>query len=459
MSEDATLDDFVDAENTEETETAIESDEDTGTHPRFGSLPSDWNIKEVAEIADVIGGSTPSTDNDDYWDGEIWWATPTDITGLSGNTIEETADTLTKEGLESASTHLLPPRSVLMTSRATIGACAVNTVEMATNQGFKSLVPKDGIETWYLHYRLLETAAFLESLGSGSTFDEVSKTVVETVDIPVPPVSEQRKIATVLHTVDQAIQKTEEIIEQVERLKKGVGQDLIHTGIEYPQTKSAWMGEIPSHWDVREFSELVDLSQNGIYKENDDYDGPYPIIKMGDIFGGVTLDTPIAERVHLEDDEVEKYATEEGDLVFARHAQAGWGAGDCTYVPDLDEPAVVESNMVHVRLTNDVDPLFYAQYFNHEIGVKSIKRITTTGNIKSISQGDLMSLKVPVPPKEEQEEISNMLSVFDKQTENSKSEVERLRRLKQALMQDLLSGTVQTTDTNIEVPDEIAQHG
>jgi len=459
MSEDATLDDFVGSENTEETKREMGNHKSVEVHPRFGSLPSEWSVKEIADIADVVGGSTPSTDNDDYWGGDIQWATPTDITGLSGNTIEETADTLTEEGLESASTHLLPPRSVLMTSRATIGECAVNTVEMATNQGFKSLVPKEEIETWYLHYRMLETAAFLESLGAGSTFDEVSKSVVESVDIPIPPLSEQRKIATVLYTVDQAIQKTEEIGAQTELAKKGLAQSLIHEGIGSPKTKSTWMGEIPAHWDVREFSELVELSQNGIYVDSDDYGGPYPIIKMGDIFGGVTLDEPISERVHLDEDEIDKYATAEGDLVFARHAQAGWGAGDCTYVPEMDETAVVESNMVQVRLDDEVFPMFYAQYFNCEIGTKSLKRITTRGNIKSISQGDLMNLKVPVPPKDEQQEIAKVLCVFDEQAVQADLEVARLQRLKQGLMQDLLSGTVRTTDTNIEVPEEITQYG
>lgn len=135
------------------------------------------------------------------------------------------------------------------------------------------------------------------------------------------------------------------------------------------------MGEIPVHWGVQELSEIVEFSQNGIYKQENEYGGNYPIIKMGDIFGGVTLDQPISESVRLTDEEIDKYATKEGDLVFARHAQAGWGAGDCTYVPGMDETAVIESNMVQIRLNHDVDPLFYAQYFNSEIGVKSIKRI------------------------------------------------------------------------------------
>ena len=154
-----------------------DGDEETTDHPRYGELPASWRIEEIRDIADVVGGSTPSTDEDGYWGGDIPWATPTDITGLSGKDISETNDNITEEGLDSASTHLLPPYSVLMTSRATIGECAVNTVEMATNQGFKSLAPKEDVETWYLYYRMLEIAPFLESLGAGSTFDEVQRVI------------------------------------------------------------------------------------------------------------------------------------------------------------------------------------------------------------------------------------------------------------------------------------------
>ena len=179
---------------------------------------------------------------------------------------------------------------------------------------------------------------------------------------------------------------------------------------------------------------------------------------MGDIFGGVTLDQPIKEAVCLTDEEIDKYAAEAGDLVVARHAQAGWGAGDCTYVPEMEKPAVVESNMVQVRLNHEVEPLFYAQYFNSEIGVKSIKRITTTGNIKSISQSDLMNLKVPIPPKEEQKEIAKALTLFDEQANHSESEVERLRRFKQGLMQDLLSGEVRTHEADIDC-EAVLAHG
>jgi len=192
---------------------------------RFDDLPDNWVVKQIDEVAKVVGGSTPSTSNDSYWDGDIPWATPTDVTGLQKTTISNTEKSITKEGLNSASTHVLPAYSVLMTSRATIGACAVNTVPMATNQGFQSLVPGEGLNTWYLFYRMLREAPYLESLGAGSTFSEVSKRVVEKVDIPIPPLPEQRKIASVFYTIDELLALSHS--DELRDLKTGLMQDLL----------------------------------------------------------------------------------------------------------------------------------------------------------------------------------------------------------------------------------------
>lgn len=212
---------------------------------RFGELPVDWKIHQLQDVVEVVGGSTPSTENEDYWGGRIPWATPTDVTSLRSTTIDGTADTITEEGLDSTSTHVLPAYSVLMTSRATIGACAVNTVPMATNQGFQSLVPGEELNTWYLYYRMRKDASYLESLGAGSTFDEISKRVVEKVEIPIPPLPEQRKIASVLCTVDKLIQLSPS--EELKQLKGGLMQDLLTGEVRTADKAIEVLDEVAAH--------------------------------------------------------------------------------------------------------------------------------------------------------------------------------------------------------------------
>ncbi len=200
---------------------------ETGTV--YGKLPESWEISRIGEIFEVIGGSTPSTDEPEYWNGDIPWATPTDITELESLTIDETERKITEEGLESTSVHLLPPYSLLLTSRATIGACAVNTVEMATNQGFQNLVPveEDKIDIWYTYYRIIDLAEYLESLGAGSTFSEISNSMVKKIQFPVPPIKEQKEISRILKDIDKSKLEYINQKEELQRLKKGLMKDLL----------------------------------------------------------------------------------------------------------------------------------------------------------------------------------------------------------------------------------------
>ena len=112
----------------------------------------EWQDLSLSDLAMIVGGGTPSRRQPVYWNGDVPWATPTDVTGLGGRVISETASMITDEGLMNSSATLLPPCSLLMTTRATIGACAINRVSMATNQGFQSLVPKQGTCVECLYY-------------------------------------------------------------------------------------------------------------------------------------------------------------------------------------------------------------------------------------------------------------------------------------------------------------------
>ena len=158
---------------------------------------------QLGECCTIVSGATPKTGVAEYWDGDIAWATPADLSGLPTLRIATTARAITAAGLRSCSSVLLPPGSVLFSSRAPIGHVAINTVPMATNQGFKSLVPKpDMADPGFLAHWLRANKGYLQSLGSGATFKEVSKSVVEQVKVPLPELSEQRRIAAILDQAD-----------------------------------------------------------------------------------------------------------------------------------------------------------------------------------------------------------------------------------------------------------------
>jgi len=323
------------------------------------------------------------------------------------------------------------------------------------------IVSEEGVNAKYLLYRLSSKSAYdyARRTSAGTRMPRTSWNLFSNFGFDLPPLEEQRRIATVLHDVDQAIQKTEEIIEQSKQVKKGVAQNLFHFGIGEENTKQTWPGEIPESWDVIQFSEIVESNRNGLYKSEDAYGEGYPIAKMGNALENRVLDMSSADRLELTEDEKEKYGLQKDDLIFARRAQEVSAAGDCCYVPELDELTVFESSLIRVRLTEDVNPRFYVQYFEGPVGSRSIERIVTETSISGIATSDLLDLEVALPTLEEQNEIASILWDFDMQVKKLRNEAEQYKRFKKGLMQDLLSGTVRTTDTNIEVPEEIAQHG
>jgi len=211
------------------------------SNSRFGLLPDSWKLQPLKQVGEIAGRTAPEKDDTECWGGDIPWATPSEITSLIGQTIDDTEEHITKLALEKVSSNLLPPMSVLMTTRATIGKCAVNTVEMTTNQGFKNLIPGEELDTWYAYYRLDYERDYLASLSKGSTFPEVGKDTVENFLIPIPPISEQREIGELLRSVDKQILCYKNDKSHYERLKRGLMQDLLSgtvrttdTNIEVP---------------------------------------------------------------------------------------------------------------------------------------------------------------------------------------------------------------------------------
>ena len=188
----------------------------------YSCFPEGWMAVALGDVATVVGGGTPKRSEPDFWNGNVPWATPTDVTGLRGRTISQTASSITEAGLVSSSATLLPPNSLLMTTRATIGACAINRVEMATNQGFQSLVPKAETCVDFLYYLVQYHVRRLEQLAAGSTFLEVSKRTVRGFRVHMPPPPEQHKIAAVLSSVDNIIEKNQAVMDRLQVVKSGL---------------------------------------------------------------------------------------------------------------------------------------------------------------------------------------------------------------------------------------------
>lgn len=196
---------------------------------RLPGFSGSWDIKRLDNVAEIYNGGTPSTNQSEFWDGDVVWCTPTDVTALDGfKYLSKTARTITALGLKASSAELIPAHSIVMTSRATIGECAINTVPVATNQGFKSLVPFQDADVEFLYYLLQTKKRDFLSMCSGSTFPEISKSQVAAFEIELPAKkTEQSAIAAVLSDMDAEIAALEARRDKTRALKQGMMQELL----------------------------------------------------------------------------------------------------------------------------------------------------------------------------------------------------------------------------------------
>ena len=182
-------------------------------------------ITELSNVCDIIGGGTPDTGILDYWNGDICWFTPTEIG--KKKYVVSSARKITIEGLNKSSAKMLPPYTVLLTTRATLGEMSIVTTNCCTNQGFQSLVAKkENVLPEYLYYLQTIIKPWCEKYSSGNTFREISKSALGKCSIPVPSLDEQARIVGCLSLVDAKIENCELMLENLMKIKSALVQRL-----------------------------------------------------------------------------------------------------------------------------------------------------------------------------------------------------------------------------------------
>lgn len=196
---------------------------------RLPGFSGEWEVKRLEELAEIRSGGTPSTGEPSFWDGDIPWCTPTDITALNGHKyLRETSRLITPLGLNASSAEMIPAQSVVMTSRATIGECAINAVPLSTNQGFKNFIPFVKTDVDFLYYLLGTQKQGLIALCGGSTFLEIGKTQLAAYEVRLPSTkAEQTAIATVLSEMDSELSVLESRRDKTRNIKQAMMQELL----------------------------------------------------------------------------------------------------------------------------------------------------------------------------------------------------------------------------------------
>lgn len=168
-------------------------------------IPEGWKKVKLGEVAKIVGGGTPKTNIKEYWNGEVPWITPRDLSGFEGKYITRGERNISKLGLNNSSAKLLPKGTVLLSTRAPVGYLAIAKNEISTNQGFRSLIPNEKIDNEFLYYLLKNNVEYLKSQAIGTTFGELAGSTLKSLEFFIPPLTEQKAIVSVLSSLDDKI--------------------------------------------------------------------------------------------------------------------------------------------------------------------------------------------------------------------------------------------------------------
>jgi len=413
------------------------------------SIPPDWNCITLDQIGEVISGSTPSRAIPKYWDGEYPWVTPGELSNLKTSHLTETRDYLTRTGLLACSSGLLASETLLITTRATIGAKVLAGVPVSTNQGFKSIVFKSSENpNFYFHLFDLMPGE-LKRLASGTTFLEISGHEFKKIRVPHPCPLEQRRIAEILDTVDDAIRRTDQVIEKLQQMKQGLLHDLLTRGIdengelrpppeEAPHLyKDSPLGLIPKMWGVISLRDALSVKLGFAFHSEDYADEGLLNFRVSNI-GRPVHD--FGERRFLPTRFWNQFPGQQlhgGEIVVV---MVGATVGKLGRVPFDVCPALQNQNMWNLVPNESI----YREFLWLVLPDAIRRHLSLSqGSARDfLTQKDFLRTLIVVPSYSEQRSFSTKAVVLDTQLNAEETYLEKVLTLKKGLMDDLLTGKV-----------------
>ncbi|WP_300369806.1 restriction endonuclease subunit S [Brachyspira sp.] len=386
-------------------------------------LPTGWQEFKLKDIGEILGGGTPSTKNEKYWNGDILWLTPTEVTALKTKYLYDTERKITELGLKNSSAKIIKPNSLIICTRATIGDCCINKKEISTNQGFKSIIPNINHNVLFLYYLINHNRNHLISNSSGSTFLEISKSNLENLSFYFPPLEEQKRIAEILSLCDEVIENLMNLIEKKELYKKGVMQRLLSGEVRFNGFNDEWQ-------TVR----LGDILSSGSKNRVNDT-SKYKKIT-------IKLHNKGIEFANIERKMADKrpfYIRKKDEIILGKQ---NYFNGSIAIVSEEFDNTICSNAIMSFTVNKCCNNKFLYFSLSRESYMKRYYHLANGTGQKELSENDFLNFTLLIPSLEEQKKIAELISVIDEEIENLKKQLELRKQQKKGLMQRLLTGEV-----------------
>jgi type I restriction enzyme S subunit len=415
----------------------------------IGEIPEHWGVKPLKRVFKIINGGTPSSSEESYWNGEIVWVTPNDLSKLTEACIVDSERKITQDGLHNCSARIVPKGSIVISTRAPIGYVAIAGVPLCTNQGCKSLVAINKVNPKYFYYWMHSISFYLNVLGQGTTFIELSNSSLSMVELLTPSINEQKAIANFLDqktaVIDDLIADKEKLIELLQEKRQAIITEAVTKGlnpnVRMKDSGIKWIGEIPEHWNNKKISWIFNIIGSGTTPSTSNleyYDGDVPWVNTGDLNDGYLYETSkMITDLALKDYSTLKFYPIDTLLI----AMYGATIGKLSITKII---ATTNQACCALAQPKNVNIKFIFYWFlanrNHIIAM------AYGGGQPNISQNLIKSLRINLPEKHEQNAIVNFLdqktAEIDSLVTETKNQIEKLKEYRQSLISEAVTGKI-----------------
>lgn len=376
-------------------------------------------MARLGDICTVVSGSTPKSVVQEYWDGDVKWITPAELDDDS-YIISDSVRHITTLGVTKTGLKPFPAGTVILSSRAPIGKTAIAGCEMYCNQGFKNLICSNNIDSKYLYFFLSSKRDYLNSLGRGATFKEISKTIVENIEIPLPEMAEQKAISTRFENLMKLIQLRKTELEKLDQLVKSRFIELFGTETEFDK------------WPCCTIGDVADVCVGVVIKPTQYYtDTGIPAFRSLNIGEMHVKDSDwvyFTEEGHQKN---QKSVVHKNDVLVVRSGAPGTA---CVATEKYDGYNAVDIIIAHPD-NSKVNSIFLAAFTNMPHGMNQIRERTGGAAQQHFNVGGYKAMRLIMPSIE----LQNQYAAFVEQTDKSKLAVQtglqELEILKKSLMQ------------------------
>ncbi|AUI38262.1 restriction endonuclease subunit S [Geobacillus thermoleovorans] len=381
-----------------------------------------FHYKKLGELVTIIGGGTPDRNKPHFWNGDINWISVKD---LVGDTISSSLETITTEGLEKSSAKLIPKGNIILPTRMALGKVAINQIDVAINQDLKALIIKDNsqLDLYYLFYFLKSKSNFIESKGKGATVKGITVNLISNLEVPILPLTLQKKIASVLRKAQALINKRKAQIEALDQLTQSVFLEMFGDPVSNKT------------WERRPLKDIADV-RDGTHDSPKYVPNGYPLVTSKNIKNG---------KIDLSN---VNYISEEDFININKRSKVDIGDIIMPMIGTIGNPIIVDEQpnfaIKNVALIKFNNPLLVNIYLKYLLDSHYLDYILNKnkrgGTQKFLSLTDIRNMEIPLPPRDLQDKFSEIVKKIDSQKSILHKSLRELEKNFNSLMQRAFKG-------------------